>query len=317
MALSATLLLMLPSAISFSKLFRMFFMTRPEPVRGKVVLITGASSGIGQHMAWEYAKRGANLVVVARRRNRLEEVAKECKAYGAQYAVVCPADLTKPQDCKRIVEFTISTFGRLDVLVNNAGTAGGSLFEEYENAAEYKRIVDIDFWGHVNTTHFALEHLQRRRGQIVVTSSMIAFLPFPFTTVYSAAKGALLNFFETLRIELISKSVTVTIASPGFIQSELTSREWPGKLPWWFPMARTEDAAREIVEAATRKERDVITPRWYSSLLWFRILCPEILEWVPRVFILGQAPTRGVEIVCNSVFGKFNTHTLFKTLKLA
>jgi len=104
---------------------------------------------------------------------------------------------------------------------------------------------DIDFWGHVNTTYFALEHLQRRRGQIVVTSSMTAFLPFPFTTVYSAAKGALFNFFETLRIELLSKSVTVTIASPGFIQSELTSREWPGKLPWWFPMARTEDAARE------------------------------------------------------------------------
>ncbi|KAH9319027.1 hypothetical protein KI387_020796 [Taxus chinensis] len=319
-ALSVPLLLMLPYAIYFSKLLRFInrtFLRSPIHVKGDVVLITGASSGIGQYIAREYAKRGAKLVLAARRQNRLQEVAEECMAYGAEDALVCRADLTNPEDCRKIVDFTISSFGRLNVLVNNAGTAGGSLFEEYENISKYKRIMDVDFWGHVYTTQCAYEHLRRTKGQIVVTASMIAFVPFPYLTVYSASKAALLNFFETLRIESIGKSITVTIAFPGFVSSQLTAMEAPGKVPWWFPLMPTEDAAEEIVEAALRKERDVITPSWYSPMVWWKLLLPEMLEWVPKVFILGKPPTTTVETICNVFLGKSGTQTLFETLKLA
>ncbi|GLJ20756.1 hypothetical protein SUGI_0378250 [Cryptomeria japonica] len=319
-AFSVSLLLMLPSAISFCKflnLVNLILFGIPINVKGKVVLVTGASSGIGQCIAKEYAKRGAKLVLVARREHRLQEVAEECKVYGAEDALVCPADLTNPDDCKKIVDFTIASFGRLNILVNNAGIAGGSFFEEYKSSSQYKKILDTDFWGHVYTTHCAYEHLRRTKGQIIVTDSMTAFLPYPYLAVYSASKSALLNFFETLRIESIGKPITITIAFPGFIHSELAALESPGKVPWWFPLMRTEDAAKAIVEAALRKKRQVITPSWYSAFLWWKLTIPEILEWIPRVFILGKPPTTTIETMCNVLLGKSKTQSLFERLKLS
>jgi NADP-dependent 3-hydroxy acid dehydrogenase YdfG len=198
-------------------------LSQPRVVKDKVVIITGASSGIGQCIALEYSKRGAKVVLAARRKEKLEEVQKLCLENGATDAAVCPTDVSSPDACENLVNFTLSTFGRVDVLVNNAGSADISAFEDYPDTKKFRKTVEVDFWGNILTTKFALEHLKQTRGQVVVTCSVGAFVPYPKQTFYNASKAALLSFYDTLRVEPIGESVAITVALPGFIKSELTT----------------------------------------------------------------------------------------------
>ncbi|XP_024515045.1 11-beta-hydroxysteroid dehydrogenase 1B [Selaginella moellendorffii] len=129
--------LVVPCMLGFRKIRSAF--TSSKTIRGNVVIVTGASSGIGSFIALEYARYGARLVLVARRENKLREVAEACLEAGAMDAAVCPADLTKESDCRRIVEFTVSRFGRVNVLVNNAAMAESGLFEDYETTGSFRR----------------------------------------------------------------------------------------------------------------------------------------------------------------------------------
>ncbi|KAK3142779.1 hypothetical protein QOZ80_4BG0351450 [Eleusine coracana subsp. coracana] len=160
----------------------------PENVAGKVVLITGASSGIGEQIAYQYAKKGAR-----------------------------PAR----EDCKRFVQTTVERFGQLDHLVNNAGVANVCWFEEVPDVVDFKQVMAVNFWGAVHPTHCALPHLKKSGGKIFVNSSAAAVLAMPRMSFYNASKAAILNFFETLRIELRNQ-VGITIATPGWIESEMT-----------------------------------------------------------------------------------------------
>lgn len=265
-------------------------------------------------MALEYAKRGAKLVLVARRENRLREVADECMDCGAKDAAVCRADISLPEDCKRIVDFALDTFGRLDILVNNAGAARSGLFEDYQDTNELKNTMAVDFWGNILPTYHALEHLRRTYGQIVVTDSVGAYVPYPRQAMYNAAKAAVLQFYETLRIEPLGERVTITIAMPGFAQSEMTLGAPPGHIPKWWPMMPTQAAARRIVDAAVKRARYVIVPFWYWSWLPYRFLAPQLLEWPPRMFLLGQPPTESVGKVAEMLLGDDNATKLFQKI---
>ncbi|KAI5077425.1 hypothetical protein GOP47_0007249 [Adiantum capillus-veneris] len=231
--LSALVVMLMPCAYTLSRLLR--WATRilqgPLVARGRVVLITGASSGIGRHMAFEYARRGAKLVLAARREHLLREVADLCTSFGAQGVSIVPTDVSKEEDCRRMVNSAISTFGGLDVLVNNAGTTHSSLFEEYTESSEFRYVMDVDFWGNVYPTLHALEHLKRSRGHIVVTASVAAYVPYPYLTMYTAAKGAIVNFYDTLRVEsLLKNDIGITLALPGFVDTEMTQKEPPVSL---------------------------------------------------------------------------------------
>ncbi|KAI3737437.1 hypothetical protein L2E82_27440 [Cichorium intybus] len=162
-----------------------------EKLAGKVVLITGASSGIGEHLAYEYAKHGANLALVARREELLTA------------------------DCKRFVDETLKHFGKLDCLISNAGIAIIGFFEDQECITDHTSIMDINYWGSVNATHFALPHLRKSKGRIVVVGSCGGWFHTPSVSVYNASKAAQQSFFETLRIELASdiKITTVTLGT--------------------------------------------------------------------------------------------------------
>ncbi|KAK9108532.1 hypothetical protein Syun_024543 [Stephania yunnanensis] len=192
-----------------------------ENLTQKVVLITGASSGIGECLAYEYAKRGARLALVARREKLLEEVAKRARAMGSPDVMTSCADVSNIEHCKRFVEETVCHFGRLDHLVNNAGITSSFYFEEASNITNSRPVMNVNFWGSVYTTHFALPHLKRSKGKIVANSSSCAWLYGPDMCMYSASKAAITNFYETLRIELGSV-VTITTVSLGFIESEMT-----------------------------------------------------------------------------------------------
>ncbi|EFJ13576.1 hypothetical protein SELMODRAFT_424474 [Selaginella moellendorffii] len=303
--------LVVPCMLGFRKIRSAF--TSSKTIRGNVVIVTGASSGIGSFIALEYARYGARLVLVARRENKLREVAEACLEAGAMDAAVCPADLTKESDCRRIVEFTVSRFGRVNVLVNNAAMAESGLFEDYETTGSFRRTMDVDFLGAVLTTKYALEHLARAKGQLVVVASVAAYCPYPRQAPYNAAKAALVQFFDTLRTEPIGRLIDITIVMPGFVASEMTAHA-EGHIPWWWPMIPSGDAAKAVVDASISRKRHAIVPSWYSSWLPYRAFAPELMEWLPRATLVGKPPSIMVNRALNAILGEELTSKLFRAI---
>ena len=176
---------------------------------GKSIVVTGASSGIGRALCLALAPQRPRLVMAARDASRLEEVAAECRAAGAEVLVV-PTDVTSPDECRRMVEHTVAAFGALDVLVNNAGASMMARFDEIEDIGLYERLMRVNYLGSVYPTYYALPHLKKSRGQIVVMSSLAGLTGVPTRTGYAASKHAVFGFFDSLRIELRGTGVSVT-----------------------------------------------------------------------------------------------------------
>ncbi|XP_030938953.1 11-beta-hydroxysteroid dehydrogenase 1B-like [Quercus lobata] len=250
-----------------------------ENVAGKVILITGASSGIGEHVAYEYARRRACLALIARREDRLQEVANRARQLGSPDVIVVPADVSKVEDCKRFVDETMNHFGQLDHLVNNAGVTQIELFEDFIQISDNASIMDINFWGSIYSTHNAVPHLRKRKGKIVVLASTAGWLAMPRLSFYNASKAALISFFETLRVELGS-DIGITIVTPGLIESEMSEATKLSKAKaTWIPAKSTEGCAKAIVASACRGDMYLTDPSWMKVLFWMKIMCPEVLEW--------------------------------------
>ncbi|TYI12574.1 hypothetical protein ES332_A09G287000v1 [Gossypium tomentosum] len=156
-----------------------------ENVSGKVVLITGASSGIGEHVAYEYARRGACLAVVARREHRLRQVAAVCEIIGSPEVVYIVGDVAKMEDCQQFVEATVSYFGHLDHLVTNAGVTPVCMFQDYDDITKASPAMEINFWGSVYSTYYAYGHLKKSKGKIIVIASSTGWLFAPRLSFYS------------------------------------------------------------------------------------------------------------------------------------
>ncbi|XP_072960430.1 11-beta-hydroxysteroid dehydrogenase A-like [Typha angustifolia] len=306
-----TLFLFVPP-FYFFKLFLSFLASLfPEDITHKVVLITGASSGIGEQLAYQYAKKGAALALVARREASLREVADRAQDLGSPNVLVIRADVGKPDDCRRFVEETISHFGRLDHLVNNAGIANICYFEEASDITNFTQVMDINFWGSVYPTYYALPHLKRTGGKILVNASAAGWSPMPRMSFYNASNAALINFYETLRIEL-GREVGVTIATPGWIASEMTKGKHLSKHGRMevdqelrdaqislFPVVHTEECAKAMMDAACRGDRTVTVPAWFRVLYLWRVFAPEVFDWCYRMLYVtspgahhGESPSK-------------------------
>ncbi|KAJ7982727.1 11-beta-hydroxysteroid dehydrogenase-like 5 [Quillaja saponaria] len=231
-----------------------------ENMDSKVVIITGASSGIGEQIAYEYAKRGANLVLVARRENRLRLISENARRMGARHVMIMAADVVKEDDCRRFVYETFNFHGRVDHLVNAASLGHTFYFQEVTDTSVFPRLLDINFWGNVYPTYVALPYLHQSNGRVIVNASVESWLPLPRMSLYSAAKAALVNFYETLRIEL-KDDVGVTIATHGWVGSEMTR----GK----FMLEEGADNAME------RRKR--------SACDW--VFTPNVLSWTFRLLL--------------------------------
>ncbi|KAJ4728819.1 11-beta-hydroxysteroid dehydrogenase [Melia azedarach] len=295
-----SLCLFLPPFMCYKFFLSVFNSIFSEDVAGKVILITGASSGIGEHMAYEYASRGACLALCARRERSLGEVADRARDIGSPDVITIRADVSKVDDCRHIVEETINHFGRLDHLVNNAGITSVALFEDTDDITNFKYIMDTNFWGSVYTTRFAVPHLRYTRGKIVVLSSSASWLPAPRMSFYNASKAAMLQFFETLRVEL-APDVDITIVTPGFIESELTQGKFftrEGKIEvdqeltdvqvGTIPVQPVSSCAKSIVNSACRGDRYLTEPSWFKITYWVKVLCPELIEWSYRLSYLAR-----------------------------
>ncbi|KAL0535279.1 hypothetical protein IC582_029606 [Cucumis melo] len=287
-----TLFLLLPPYQALKSLLSLFCVLFTEDVNGKVVLITGASSGIGEHLAYEYAKRGACLVLVARRQNLLEEVADIARYYGSPNVITIKADVSKFEDCRRVINETMNHFRRLDHLVNNAAITHLVLFEDIADITAFKQVMDINYWGAIYLTHLAIPYLRISRGQIVALSAPPAWLPAPRMSIYNSSKAAIKSMFETLRVEL-APDIGVTIVTPGFVESELTQGKALnafGKVELRQDMRDTaEECAKGVVRGVCRGYRYVTEPSWYKVLYYWKAFCPELVEWCYRIMTMPAA----------------------------
>ncbi|XP_057972543.1 11-beta-hydroxysteroid dehydrogenase A-like [Malania oleifera] len=318
-----SLVFLLPPFLFF-KLFLSLFRNSllAENVAGKVVLITGASSGIGEEVAYEYARRGAYLVVGARRKDRLTQVAEKARELGSPDVLPVSADVSDVDHCKRLVDQTIQRFGRLDHLVNNAGVISVCMFEESTDLRDLRPVLDINFWGSVYMTRFAIPHLRESKGKIIAVASTAAWLPTPRMSIYNASKAALMSLYETLRVEFGS-DVGITIVTPGFVESEMTQGKFlckDGKMEVnpelrdavvsAMPVGRVESCAKAIVKAGCGGERYLTEPAWYGASYYWKVLWPEVVEWCFRV-VTSAPHTPAAETLTKKMLDLTGARTIF------
>ncbi len=190
--------------------------------KGKTVIITGASSGIGEALANELASRGANLVLGARQFVTLCEIAQNIEKNYAVKAVAVQCDVSKEEDCKLLIRQAVNTFKGIDVLINNAGISMRALFKDLDLVV-LKNLMDVNFWGTVYCTKYAMEEILKSKGSIVGVSSIAGFKGLPGRTGYSASKFAMNGFLDSLRVENLKTGVHVMTACPGFTTSNIRS----------------------------------------------------------------------------------------------
>lgn len=255
-----------------------------DTFRGRTVLITGASTGIGRALALELAQQGAQLALNARDAERLGQTADQCAAAGAA-VLALPGDVTVPALCREIVAQTLERFRRLDVLVNNAGMTMWARFDALADLAPLERLLAVNYLGAAHATAAALPYLKNSRGLIVAVASIAGLTGVPERTGYAASKHAMVGFFESLRIELKGSGVDVTIVAPDFVKSELHKGALGadgrplGSSPMDEPRIMTsEECARLIVRAMSRRQRLLVTS-WRGRLgRWARLVAPALVD---------------------------------------
>jgi short-subunit dehydrogenase len=252
----------------------------------RVIVLTGASAGIGRALALELAPERPRLALAARDAERLEQVAAECRARGARTLVV-PTDVSVPQDCARLVSRTLAEWETLDVLVHNAGIGMIARFDELTDLAVYERLMRVNYLGPVHLTHAALSALKRSRGLIVAVASLAGLTGVPTRTGYAASKHALIGFFDSLRVELLGSGVDVTVVAPDFVASEIHKRAIgpDGRPLGRSPMQEarimtTERCAQLIAGAMRRRQRLLVMSLRGRAGRFVRLLAPGLIDRV-------------------------------------
>jgi len=262
---------------------------------GKVIVVTGASSGIGKTLCLALAPQRPRLVLAARDEAALQAVATACAERGAE-TLVAPADVASEEACRSLVTRTLERFSALDVLVNNAGIGMLARFDELQDLSVYERLMRVNYLGCVYLTHAALPHLKKTRGQIVVVASVAGLTGVPTRTGYAASKHAVFGFFDSLRIELADTGVSVTVIAPDFVRSEIHRRAIgpDGKPTGASPLQESrimtaETCAALSVRAMEKRQRLLITSLRGRVGRFVRLLFPGLIDAVAR-----RAVSRGV-----------------------
>jgi short-subunit dehydrogenase len=235
-------------------------------MKDKVVIITGGSSGIGKAMALEFGRKGSRILITGRNKEELDKAVREIEANGIAVTGF-QADVSKEADNKRMAEMTLATYGRIDILINNAGISMRALFEEVDLEV-VKKVMDINFFGVLYATRYCLPEIKKNKGSVVGISSIAGYRGLPGRTGYSASKFALNGFLEVLRTELLYSGVHVLTASPGFTASNIRKRSLTkdGTSQGESPrneekMMTAEECALHIYQAVVRRKRTLILTR--------------------------------------------------------
>jgi short-subunit dehydrogenase len=252
--------------------------------KGKVVIITGASSGIGKACAVEFAKRGANLVLAARQYVTLCEITAELEKSHNIKALAVQADVSKQEDCEQLIKQAVATFGQIDILINNAGLSMRALFQDVDLMV-LKNLMDVNFWGTVYCSKYALSEILKTKGSIIGVSSIAGYRGLPGRTGYSASKFAMNGFMESLRTELLKTGVHVMVACPGFTTSNIrvaalaedgqshgeTSMD-EGK------MMSAEEVAKITADGIVNRKRTLVIGGQGKLTVWLNKLLPALAD---------------------------------------
>lgn len=258
-------------------------------MKDKVVIVTGASSGIGEALSQKLAVKGAKIVIAARNTEKINSIAETINKSGNCLAVT--VDVTLEEDCKKLIETTIEKFGRIDVIINNAGISMRAIFHETDLKVLHT-LMDVNFWGTVNCTKYALPHLLSSKGSLVGVSSIAGYKGLPGRTGYSASKFAMQGFLEVIRLEYFKKGLHVLIACPGFTASNIrkTALNKDGIAQGETPrdeskMMSPEVVAEKIIHAIEKRKRTIIMstdgkltvflnkffPKWVDKMVYNHI----------------------------------------------
>lgn len=243
--------------------------------RNKVVIVTGASSGIGEAIAREFAANGSKVVLAARSEEKLVAIVNEIKSQNFEASWV-KTDVSVESDCRRLIEKTVALYGTLDILINNAGISMRASFDEVDLKVLH-RLMDVNFWGTVYCTKYALPYLVANKGSLVGVSSVAGFAGLPGRTGYSASKFAMHGFLETIRIENLNKGLHVMVIAPGFTATEIRKH------------ALLADGSEQ--GHSPRKEEELMTPYYISRWVLKGIKKKKrnkILTWEGRLTALFQ-----------------------------
>ena len=249
----------------------------------RAVFITGASSGIGAALAREYVRRGADVALAARRTDRLEALAQELTASGRR-ALVLACDVTRDGDVEAAAARTREAFGRIDVVIANAGFGVVGPVERL-SLADFRRQFETNVFGVLRTVYATVDDLKRSRGRLGILGSVSGHLATPGGAPYAMSKFAVRALAEALRHELKAAGVTVTLVSPGFVESEIRLVDNRGRLrsetrdvvPRWLRM-KTDPAARKIVAAIDRGQRESVITGHGKALVFLQRHAPGLMS---------------------------------------
>lgn len=251
----------------------------------KTIIITGASRGIGKVLAVKLARKGANLVLAARNQATLEIVAQECVKVGGR-AIIIPTDITNSENCQKLIEDSLSTFGEINCLVNNAGISMEARFDQIQDISIFEKIMKVNYLGSVYCTYHALPYLKNSQGLIVAISSLTGKTGVPTRTGYAASKHALQGFFDSLRIELKGTGVDVLVVSPGFVATDIRQHVLGADgTPKRASLSQgqqksmsTEVCADLIMEAMSKRKRELVMTLKGKLGLGLKLFAPNLVD---------------------------------------
>lgn len=258
-------------------------------IKDRRAIVTGASSGIGRAMALELAGQGAGVVLVARREDRLREVADQIVALPVKVPVaLVVGDITDPAVRQQAIDAARSKLGGLDILVNNAGIGATGFFEDAD-PQRVRRVMETNFFALVEMTRLALPLLKQGTTPILVNvSSILGRRGVPYNTEYSASKFAVSGFSEALRTELIRHGIDVLVVCPGTTETEFFDRviDSTGKPNWpeHKPVSAAE-VARQMVVAMRRGRHEIVPYRWGRVLCWLNRLSPRLVDAIMARYV--------------------------------
>ena len=252
-------------------------------LNGKIIIITGASSGIGEAMARLYARMGAKVVLGARNELKLAQLVQSIRSEGG-CALYVVTDVTQESDCRRLVERAVETFGGVDVLICNAGISMRAIFDDVDTKVLHC-VMDVNFWGTVYCSKFALPYLQKSKGSLVGISSVAGLHGLPGRTGYSASKFAMTGLLETIRIENLKKGLHVMVACPGFTASNVrySALTADGSAQGETPreeskMMTAEEVARIVADGIAKRKRLCIMDFEGRATHLLNRLAPSLLD---------------------------------------
>jgi len=252
--------------------------------KDKVVIVTGASSGIGKATALEFALNGSKVILAARSESKLSEITDAINNAGGE-AFFVKTDVSIETDCMQLIEKTVEKYGGIDILVNNAGLSMRANFLDVDINVLH-RLMDVNFWGTVYCTKYALPYLIKSKGSLIGVSSVAGFHGLPGRTGYSASKFAVHGFLETIRIENLKKGLHVMIIAPGFTSTEIRKHALTANGQEQGESPRVEQdlmspeyVAKWVLKGIRKKKRNKLLT-WDGRLTaLFQRIVPTLVDW--------------------------------------